>query len=267
MAALTPRPATRAELAGLRDLSRAAVRRERGTCLVEGATLLGEALAAGCRPRLVAWAEDGPAPDGSLLERAAAAGAQLVQAPAERLVKLADRRHGPPLLAEVDRPAPADPSCLPASGPALVVVLCGLQDPGNVGTLLRSSRAFGAAVLLALPGTADPWGPKVVRASAGSCFGLPLARLDDAAALGDWSGPAGLETCRAEPPGPDAGPPPAGDGSLLPERCLLLLGHETRGPSGAGRAVAVPQEPAVDSLNVAMAGSILLADWYRAWRA
>jgi TrmH family RNA methyltransferase len=58
--------------------------------------------------------------------------------------------------------------------PALVLVLAGLQDPGNLGTILRSAEAFGADGVLSLPGTVSAWNPKAVRASAGSVFRLPL---------------------------------------------------------------------------------------------
>ena len=60
----------------------------------------------------------------------------------------------------------------------LVVVLAGLQDPGNLGTILRSAEAFGATGVLSLPGTVSAWNPKAVRASAGSVFRLPLLAAD-----------------------------------------------------------------------------------------
>ena len=56
----------------------------------------------------------------------------------------------------------------------LVVVLAGLQDPGNLGTILRSAEAFGATGVVSLPGTVNAWNPKAVRASAGSVFRVPL---------------------------------------------------------------------------------------------
>jgi TrmH family RNA methyltransferase len=71
-------------------------------------------------------------------------------------------------------PAPAGPLC---------VALWGVNDPGNVGTVLRSALAFGAASVALGPGTADPYGPKAVRASMGALFSVPLARVRDAGEL------------------------------------------------------------------------------------
>ena len=61
----------------------------------------------------------------------------------------------------------------------LVVVLAGLQDPGNLGTILRSAEAFGASGVVSLPGTVSAWNPKAVRASAGSVFRVPLLAVSE----------------------------------------------------------------------------------------
>ena len=58
----------------------------------------------------------------------------------------------------------------------LIVVMAGVQDPGNVGTIVRSAEAFGATGAIATRGTADPWSPKALRASAGSALRIPLLR-------------------------------------------------------------------------------------------
>ena len=67
------------------------------------------------------------------------------------------------------------PGAMRGSSP-LVVVLAAVQDPGNVGTILRSAEAFGATGAVATRGTADPWSPKALRASAGSALRLPVLR-------------------------------------------------------------------------------------------
>ena len=255
-------PATRAQLAELAALHEAAERRRSGRMLVEGPLLLAEALDAGLVPTLVAVGE-APSPAAlAVVLLAQRSGAPVVTLTGRAAARLSDREHAPGLLAAVPQPPRWDDK-LPSAGPALLLALCGLQDPGNVGTLLRSAHAFGAVACLLSEGSADAFGPKVVRASAGAVFRLPTA---DAAlgALADLARRHGLQLAASAPPRPAAAArwsPPA--------RCLLLLGHETRGvPEVPGAQPAVvPHEPAVDSLNVAMAGSILMADWYRAQRA
>ncbi len=265
----SPRPVTRAELQRLQGLTRGRERRETGCCLVEGATLLGEALAAGCVPELVA-VEEALIEDRSV-RAARAAGAEVVTIDERSAARVSDREQARGLLAVVPVPATWDGSSgVPATGPVLVVALCGLQDPGNVGTLLRSARAFGATAVVTMAGTADAFGPKVVRASAGAVFGLALRAAQGAGGevdLGALASAHELQPARGVQPAArdrPARPGTAGAAATPPPRCLLLLGHETRGvPELAGTtAVSVRHEPGVESLNVAMAGSILLSRWY-----
>jgi len=252
---------TRAECALLATLGEARARRETGLCLVEGRRQLAELLEAGCAPRLVAVQGEPDAELAALLARARRVGADVVELDERAARRLSAREQAPGLLAAVPQPEEWHPAP-PAPGPALLVALCGLQDPGNVGTLLRSALAFGATALLLTEGTADPFAPKVVRASAGAALRLPLRRLsfDSLVELG---AACDCRLVAAHPPGADAVAPRVAP--ALPSRCLLLLGHETRGlPELPGcLAVAVPHAASVESLNVAMAGSILLADWYR----
>jgi TrmH family RNA methyltransferase len=139
----------------------------------------------------------------------------------------------------------------------LVLVLAGLQDPGNLGTILRSAEAFGASGVLSLPGTVSAWNPKAVRASAGSVFRVPLlaaspvnsiARLREAglrifATTADAAQPADL----ADLAGPVA----------------LLIGNEGNGvpkplSAQADGAITIPCPGPVESLNAAVAASVLL---------
>jgi len=249
--------ASKAQLAALEALHTPQGRRAANACLVEGELLLAEALAAGLAPRLLAVAPESAGH--AVVEAARAAGAAVVLLAQRRAERLSDRESATGLLAEVPLPAPWS-GRIADSGPALLVALCGLQDPGNVGTLLRSARAFGASGCLHAPGSADPFGPKVVRSSAGAAFRLPVAPVD-LAALPDLAQRLGLDMLGAVSPRAGSGRPATAE---LPERCLLLLGHETRGvPDLPGcKPVCVPQDPGVDSLNVAVAGSILMSGWY-----
>ena len=86
------------------------------------------------------------------------------------------------IAALVHPPAFTPEMLFPTSAP-MVLVLAGLQDPGNVGTLIRSAEAFAATGLLLLPGTASPWNPKALRASAGSAFRVPTIAASEAEAL------------------------------------------------------------------------------------
>ncbi len=251
-------PATKAQLAALGSLLTPQGRRAAQACLVEGELLLAEALAAGLTPRLVAVAPE--LAGHAAVAAASAAGAAVVLLTQRRADRLSDRESAAGLLAEVPLPATWD-GRVADRGPALLVVLCGLQDPGNVGTLLRSARAFGASACLCAPGSADPFGPKVVRSSAGAAFRLAVAPIE-LAALPELARRLDLAMLGAVSPGVGATPARAAE---LPARCLLLLGHETRGvPELPGcEAVCVPQDPDVESLNVAVAGSILMSGWYR----
>jgi len=142
-------------------------------------------------------------------------------------------------------PAPAGPLC---------VYLHGIHDPGNVGTILRSAEAFGAASVAIGPGTADPFGPKAVRASMGAVFTVPLAR---AATLADLPGTtvaldAGDETT-----------PTLGALALTPQSqpVTLLIGAEREGlpVELMQRADHLARIPIVThSLNAAMAATVAL---------
>jgi len=138
-------------------------------------------------------------------------------------------------------------------GCPLVPVLDGLQDPGNCGAIVRAAEAFGATGVLFIKGTASPYNPKTLRASAGSLFRVPFLHGVDAALAR-----AALQQNRVELY--DGVPAHAGVRSLaqvdLTARCGLIVGNEARGVGGELRAaaldVAIPTA-AVESLNAAPA--------------
>jgi RNA methyltransferase, TrmH family len=144
-----------------------------------------------------------------------------------------------------------------ARGFPLVVIAAGLQDPGNLGTLVRSAEAFGATGVIILPGTVSIWNQKALRASAGSVFRLPVvsARENEvfyALASRQISTLAAVAT---------GGEPIADRDLTLPT--ALMIGNEGSGIppdilQHATARVTVPTPGPVESLNAAIAGSILL---------
>lgn len=142
------------------------------------------------------------------------------------------------------------------------VYLDGVGDPGNVGTLVRSGVAFGASAVVCSPGTADPFGPKAMRAGMGAQFLLPVVTDVTAADLKAWlqgvrlKGLSPLRTLVADSHnGEDSR---CIEGSA--KGTILVLGDERLGPASAWEGeprVCIAQQR-FDSLNVAMAGTILL---------
>lgn len=139
---------------------------------------------------------------------------------------------------------------------ARFLVLDALQDPGNVGTLVRGAVAFALDGVICLDGTVDPWGAKAVRASAGGVFRLPVAAAD-AADLVPWLADRGVPLLVADAGGEDA------HGRAGAERFALAVGNEGEGVRADLRAaaeavVAVPMAGPAESLNAGVAGSILM---------
>ena len=137
------------------------------------------------------------------------------------------------------------------------LVLDGVQDPGNVGTLWRTADAFGADGMILLPGCADPWSPKTLRATMGACFRLPVweGELDDLVPKLAQAGLPLYATALRE------------DTVDLREmdlcRCAIAIGSEGRGVSQAvleasAKTVKIPMSEQCESLNAAIAGAVVL---------
>jgi TrmH family RNA methyltransferase len=157
------------------------------------------------------------------------------------------------MLALVPRPVSDVPAAFGADDVALV--LTEVSDPGNVGTLIRVADAVGALVVVCVGG-ADPWGPKVVRSSAGSVLRVPVVQLDGVDAAS-----AALRAAGARVIGTDVREGEPHDGGVLAGPVAIVLGSE---PHGLDRdAVDVDAWVRIDmpgnteSLNVAMAGTLL----------
>jgi RNA methyltransferase, TrmH family len=146
----------------------------------------------------------------------------------------------------------------------LVIVLAAVQDPGNVGTILRSAEAFGATGAAAARGTADPWSPKALRASAGSALRLPVMRGIAVPVLLAQLRVSGIKIYGATSQVSTAG------GGLAPktreadltEACAIFVGNEGAGlppevEHAADALISIPTS-AVESLNAGVAASIVL---------
>jgi TrmH family RNA methyltransferase len=205
-------------------------RQQAGRFVAEGEDLLAAADAAGWQP----------------VERYCSAGSGLegTEVEPKLLAAASELGSGTRALAVYEErwaPVPVGPLC---------VYLHGVHDPGNVGTILRSAEAFGAASVAIGPGTADPFGPKAVRASMGAVFTVPLAR---AATLADLPG----ETVALDT-GTDATPALE---TLALTDLTLLVGAEREGlPRELMQAADhVARIPIVShSLNAAMAATVAL---------
>jgi TrmH family RNA methyltransferase len=137
-----------------------------------------------------------------------------------------------------------------------LVVLDGLQDPGNVGTILRTAAALGATATIALPGTVDIWNAKVIRSSMGAQFHHSALHATPAD-LARFFGERRVTLWAADMAGDRI------DGTTAPDRLALGFGNEGAGLSSevramARRIVSLPVSPAVESLNVAVAAGIIL---------
>lgn len=240
-----------------RRLLRPAHRREERLFLAEGPHVVADALDAGAPLDTVFVAHEASSrPDVEVCaDRAQEAGAEVLLVAQRDLVRLCDTETPQGIVAVARLP---DRPERPFDAPGAWLVLDGVQDPGNVGTLLRSAEAFGAAGVVAGPGTADLWSGKVLRASQGAHFRLTLLDGDLDGLLDAFAASGGV-VWAASRDGVDVYRAPR-----APDRVALALGNEARGLSHGvlGRAalrVAVPQRGRADSLNVAMAGSVLLS--------
>jgi len=151
---------------------------------------------------------------------------------------------------------------LSAGRSGLVLVLEALQDPGNLGTLLRSAEAFGASFVMMTPDTVNAWNPKVVRASAGSVFRVPVARAPLKEIRRRLSA-LGLRLFATVTPREIASPLME---TYLGAPCAVAIGNEGAGlsPEALALADALVTIPCMtESLNAAVAGSVILYEAMR----
>jgi TrmH family RNA methyltransferase len=250
----------------LRRLSgRRAARQEEGAFVIEGPTLVRDALAAGLPLRDVFMTA---AVDATLAADAAAAGAAVRWVTAEVLARAVDTVTPQGVAAIAGRiEVTLDDAVAAAAGGPLALVLVDVGDPGNAGTLLRAAEAAGAAAVLFCGGSVDPCNPKCVRASAGALFHVPVAIGGEAEGVLERLGRAGVQTAATVVRG---GTPY--DDADLTGPLAIVLGSEAHGlPADLVDAVdlrlTIPMAGRSESLNVAMAGSVLCFESLRQRRS
>jgi TrmH family RNA methyltransferase len=147
--------------------------------------------------------------------------------------------------------------------PPLIVVMTGVQDPGNIGTIVRSAEAFGATGAVTTRGSADPWSPKALRASAGSALRLPLLRGLAVPVLLAQLRVARVRIVAASSHSGDPAIEQNGVDESLRDSVAVFIGNEGAGlPSevehAADARMTIPIAGAVESLNAGIAASIVL---------
>ena len=241
----------------VRTLSgRAKERREASAFLAEGVRLVEEALGAGWPFRFVLYSDELSPRGGELLKKLEDRKIDVEKVDGKLLESLSETETSQGILAvlaerEHELPMP--------NAPDFLLILDSIRDPGNLGTLLRSAEAAGVQGVLLSPETADPFSPKVLRAGMGAHFRLPIKAMS-------WAeireGTKGLQVYLAEMEGP---PCWAAD---FKTPLALIVGGEAEGATAearklATRPVSIPMPGKAESLNAAVAGSILMFEVLR----
>ena len=242
----------------LKQVRQAFSRAERtpeGLVAIEGFKTIDEAIRSGLKVHAVIFSDSGSERAHHLLPQLPGK-AEAVIVEDEIFQSLSATRTPQGVAALVEMPAATIDSLLANKRP-LIVMCLGLQDPGNLGTIVRSAEGFGAHGVVLAEGTVSLFNPKTIRATAGSAFRLPIveAKFDKAAGVLREKGVRLIGTSSHE-------------GTALPEAALtegvaIVIGNEGAGLPKSARAtldavVTIPHSARVESLNAAMAASLIL---------
>jgi TrmH family RNA methyltransferase len=242
-------------LRSLRDLPRE--RRRERSLFLEGVRLVSHALAAGAELRLALYAPEQlqATPEGQALLERLAVGYGCYEASAAVVAAASDTQHSQGVVA-----AFAWPELQPQGG--LRLVIDAVQDPGNVGTLLRSAEAAGVGLVLCARGSADVYGPKVLRAAMGAHFSLPIRADQHWDEIGAELSPCPIIYAA------DAGAAMPYYAADWKQPAALIIGSEAHGVSEEGlgwatHRIAIPMLGRAESLNAGVAGSVILFEALR----
>jgi TrmH family RNA methyltransferase len=238
---------------------------DRDSCLLEGARLVEEALDAGVVIREAIAGPRAEERSGALLSMLQANGVPVRWLDDALIASLSEAETTQGLLALADRPATSD-AFLDAERP-LVLVAVAIQNPGNLGALLRTAEAAGVDGAFLTLGSADPFSWKALRGSMGSAFRLPLSTGLELDAVLERLQERGIPTVAST-----ADAPQRYDALDWRGPAALLLGNEAAGlPAAVARAahtrVAIPMAGVVESLNVSAAAAVLLFEAARQRRS
>ncbi len=243
-------------VAAIRELQKAKARRETGLFLTEGVKMVREAVALGlCRTLVVDAArreEYEP-----LIAEAADAGCDILLVTTAILAAVSEAKTPQGVACTAAIPQP--PKALDGR---LLVALDGVQDPGNVGTILRTADAAGFSGALLSSACADLYGAKTLRATMGSVFRVPTLRTGDLSAALEEMKRRGYAVVATELGGADF------YAHCPHEKAVLVIGSEGRGVSAPVRAVAthhlaLPMRGGAESLNAAVAAGIMIYEMAR----
>ncbi|MFZ1104088.1 MAG: RNA methyltransferase [Hyphomicrobiaceae bacterium] len=243
----------------IRSLHMRKARRESGLFVAEGAALLVTARDAGWEPKILVFLA-GSAGSGvahGLVRWAEAAGAECLEVSQAVLAKLAARENPQTMLGvfeQVWKPLP-DPATVAAD--ALWVGLEAVRDPGNLGTIVRTVDAAGAAGVVLIGPSVDPYAREAVRATMGSVFNVPLVRASA------QDGLAWVQRWRGDVVGAHLAATDDFRSVAYRQPTLLLMGSEGPGLSpelsaACTRRVRIPMAGRIDSLNLAVATALML---------
>jgi TrmH family RNA methyltransferase len=233
---------------------------EQGFCAIEGTRIVEEAIRSGLRFRAMFFRESGENLAERLLPQLGAHVETLLLP--DRLFKVSvstEAPQGVAALVQLKQFSADDILERLQVGPIIVVL--GLQDPGNLGTILRSAEAFGSAGVVLGEGTVSPFNSKVVRASAGSIFRLPVVVAKGSGGLNKVVGTIQSGNVRLIATSSHKGTPL--DQTKLTEPVAVFIGSEGSGlprevVTQVDELVAIPHASQVESLNAGVAGSIVL---------
>lgn len=246
----TPLGAHNPRIAQARELLTRKGRKEHGEFSFEGPTLLDEALSAGVALRRI-FATPAALEAFPQIRTAESRGAELLVVDDRSMRRISDVETPSGLVAVAPLNLQSAGELL--AGEGLILLMAGIGDPGNAGTLLRSAEAFGAAgVIFGTPGV-EPYNPKVVRAAMGAIFRVPVAPASPADL---HRGAEGRQMIGLAAEGEPLG------GIEWSERSVVVVGSERQGlgewKAFCSRIAAIPMAGPTESLNAAVAGSIAL---------